>query len=168
MQFRTIITIVFILIMFRLNSQTGSSDVFEPEMKTVGVSTFQICREMKPNCKPGKLVTNERTGIADTTVVYIDGYVIDITGKKLQSSFYTFINQNTKDKWLSCTDSTGRLKISGIESGTYTLKVKCFGYNYLIITDLKFGRGDIRNIIVDVGEYCCTKKEVQLKDHDKK
>jgi hypothetical protein len=154
MRTRTVLLLTFLFM--RSLSQTKTSG---------GLTTVTVCTEMKKNCKPGKIVDNKRTRIADTTVVYIDGYVCDITGKKLQSAFFKFIDQKTnKTAALLTTDSAGRMRVSGFNAGTYTLKINCFGYQEFVAKDLKLGPGDMRKIIVDMGEYCCTKTELKETD----
>ncbi len=162
---RNVLILVFTLTFFQLFSQK-QEDLFSTGTETVvGTSTLLICHNMKSNCKQGRLIRNEKTGIADTSVVFIDGYIRDMTGKNLPQTFFKFIEQKTKISSLLITDSTGRMRISGFEAGIYTLEISSFGYQDLIIEDLKFGPGDKRNIIVDLGEYCCTDVEVKLEDH---
>lgn len=162
-------TIILLTLTFlRISSQTPKqADPFSIETETfVGTSTLLTCHKMKSDCKPGKLVSNERTGIADTTVVYIDGFVSDMTGKKLPYIFFKFIDQKTnKTVALLTTDSTGRMRVSGFNAGTYTLKINAFGYQDFLAKDLKLDAGDKREIIVDMGEFCCTEVETKLVDH---
>lgn len=168
---RTTITIILTLVLARLSSQTVTpSDIYDPPTKTVGNSTPLTCREMKPNCKPGKLVTCKRRVQIDTLGVGFgaEGYIADMTGKKLPRTFFTFTNQKTKTPYLNITDSLGRLRIFGLPEGTYSLKANAFGYQDFIVSDLKFGDSDIWEIIIDMGEYCCTKVDVELKNHDDK
>jgi hypothetical protein len=163
---RAAIIIILTLVLFKLSSQTKTGiEPFSSEATTaVGISTMQTCLEMKSNCKSGKLIANENHAIADTTLVYLDGFIKDITGKKIPYAFIKLINQQNKDSHLSIADSLGRLKLV-INAGTYSLKINAFGYQEFFISDLKFGAGDMRKIIVDVGEYCCTKTKVTFENH---
>lgn len=164
---RTPTIILLTLAILRLSSQTVTPhDPLSTRTETVvGTSTQMVCHHMKSKCKSGKLLSNERTGIADTSVVFIDGSIVDMTGKKLAGTFFKFINQKTKESSVLVSDSTGRMRISGFDAGTYTLKLTTFGYQDLVIKDLKFGTGDIRYMIVDMGEYCCTDVETKREDH---
>lgn len=153
---KTTTIIILTLTFLRLSSQTSTphSTNSTGNGTAIGTSTFQICHVMKSDCKAGKLVTNERYEISDTSLAYIEGYIVDITGKKLPFVKIKFINQTDKETFLNMSDSTGQFKIY-TDAGAYSIKLQAFGYQDLIINDLKFGIGHKRKIVIDMGEFCC-------------
>lgn len=150
-----IITLIMLASLFnRLISQTRLTNP---------PNTVTICTEMKRNCKIGKIISNEKNGVGDQTFVYLEGQFIDITGKKLGYTIFTLIGEGSTNRHMTMTDSLGHFKLV-VEPGLYTLSVSAFGYPNLVIKDLKFSANDKRNLIIDVGEYCCSKTEVKKID----
>ncbi|MBN8692628.1 MAG: carboxypeptidase regulatory-like domain-containing protein [Bacteroidetes bacterium] len=151
---RIIIVIILIFLFDRVISQTRLSNP---------PTTITVCAEMKKNCKTGKIITNEKYGIGEKTVVYLEGQFTDITEKKLGYTIFTLIGEGSKNKHMTLTDSLGHFKLV-VEPGVYTLSVNAFGYPDLVVNNLKFSPGDKRNLLIDVGEYCCNKTEVKRVD----
>lgn len=146
--FFILFTFLFDRVLF---SQANSAD---------GVTTVTICTEMKKNCIGGQILINKIIGIEDTTIVKLQGFITDIKGKSIAFTMIKFTNIQTREKHLIMSDYTGKYRIV-LDSGKYTFKFSSFGYRDFLIDEIVFKYGQISEINIDMGEYCCLKTELQ-------
>lgn len=111
--------------------------------------TYEIC--VRKAADTSKIVKNEMIGIADTTIAFLSGQVIDLETK--ETLFYA--NVSLKDKktekvYGQVTDSLGHFSIV-VPSSDYKFEVNYVGYTS-IKQDLNLGTGEIREIDIELGQ----------------
>lgn len=135
--------------------------------------TCEICVLKKG--KPGHILKNERTGVADTIVAFVNGYVQSNDGA-VPFANISFTNSKGKVAGTS-TDLYGNYSII-LNSGIYTVRFFALDYSEFNIKNLKLGTGQIQNISVDLGsggKFCTylvkfdhtpSKKEIKAKEKE--
>ncbi len=132
------LTIIIILI-FGLSCST-----------TIGPYTYEIC--VRNDAAISKIVSNEIIGIADTTVAFISGQVIDLKTKEtLRFVNVILIDTKTKKVYGQSTDSLGQFSIM-IPASNYDFKVNYIGYTPPIKSSVKLGTGEMREINIELGQ----------------
>lgn len=96
---------------------------------TKGQYTYEICVQ-KPS-DTSKIIKNEVIGIADTTVAFLSGQVIDKkTNEPLLYVNFSLTNIETKKVYGIATKEKGEYSIT-VPAGNYLLEVKYVGYSDL-------------------------------------
>jgi len=135
-----IASIIFILIHF--NSAFGQDHSPDTSKKY----TCEICVFKKG--KPGHILKNERTGVADTIVAFVSGKVQSMDGA-VPFANISFTNPQGKVAGTS-TDIHGHYSII-LNSNTYAVRFFALDYSELNIKSLKLGTGQIQELSVDLG-----------------
>lgn len=116
---------------------------------TKGQYTYQIC--VQKSSDPSKIIKNEVIGIADTTVAFLSGQVIDKeTNKPLLYANVSLTNIEIKKVYGMTTKEKGEYSIT-VPAGNYLLEVKYVGYSDLT-KNLTLGTGEMRKIEVEMGQ----------------
>ena len=99
----------------------GQTDTTKNKLKY----EYQVCVHYKENYKP-TLIKNEIKGIADTTVVNIDGQIYDYNNDPVPYAIYVFDNHKDSKGKGGLADSSGHFKVS-LHADKYELKVRSVG-----------------------------------------
>jgi hypothetical protein len=97
-----------------------------------------------------KMLENKTLGIADTTLAYITGQIIDNEHRGVYYADIIITNVTNKDSSSFQTDSLGYFKFY-IRAGDYSLQFRDNVYGGLIINSLKLRSGQIQEIKVSLG-----------------
>ena len=119
---------------------------------------------MKKPSIESKVLLLQTVGIADSTIAFISGCV---TGKDssekaasidtLSFTAVTFINSTKQDTVKTIADLQGKFK-SHLNQGTYSIVFQIVGYNRLIIDNVNFSSGEIKELNVLLGQGFSTTK----------
>lgn len=113
-----------------------------------GPYTYEVCVIEKADSS--FILKNEVLGIADTTIAFFYGRILDIESKE-PIAYANVILTNTKEELIygQITDSLGNYSISAIATD-YEFSVKCVGYTSFK-KNIIFSTGEIRLIKVGLG-----------------
>src|ERR1035437_8632865 len=89
--------------------------------------SYVVCAEFKKDCKPGHIITNQQKAIADTTVAFLSGKIVDNKNEGVPFATITLTNNVSKTKHSCATDLSGNYKLTLI-AGQYTFKTVEFGF----------------------------------------
>lgn len=131
-----------ILLAFALTSAFGQSTKADSTSKFV----YEMCVFRK--AKPGHVIKNETTGIADTIVAFVSGNVREKDGPVAFTNI-SFTNPQGQ-VFGTQTDIDGNYKIT-LNKNTYIVKFFALAYNEIKIDKLKLGTGQMQEIMVDLG-----------------
>jgi hypothetical protein len=105
-----------------------------------------------------KILSFKTVGIADTVTAYISGNIFGKDSTEKQVSIDTliyatvgFISLERKDTVGTHTDLHGRFQ-KHLRAGTYDVYVKYSGYVGLMIKDVPFGSGELKELNVLLGQ----------------
>lgn len=118
-------------------------------------SNCLVCDIYKKEYKKGKVIKNILKAFADTSIVTIFFECNDCKGSPVPNTMIIFENTKTTEQRAYYTNINGKIKIK-IKEGNYKVVVKgFFETDAITINSLSLEAGDIREIIIDVGESKC-------------
>jgi len=116
------------------------------ESDTISEFKYEMCVYKEE--KPGHILKNEQIGIADTTVANIHGQVY--SNLEPDPSAFAIFSNSEGLMLIANTDFEGNYKIS-LKSGWYNIKFYSLGFNEFSIDQLILDKGQIQEIVVDLG-----------------
>lgn len=121
---------------------------FSQTTGTTQVKTYTYEINVLRKGSPGHVIKNQNVGVSDTTIAFVFGAVME---KQASASFVnvTFTNANGQT-FSTSTDMDGKFKMH-IKLGEYKVKFVAQSNNQVIIEKLLLGRGQLQEILVDMG-----------------
>lgn len=111
--------------------------------------TYEVCVEKES--EESEIIKNELIGIADTTIAYLSGQIVNKETKApLTYSAVTLTSERTGGTFGRSTDTNGMYSIR-VPADEYKLQIDYVGYSALW-SELKLGTGEIRKIDAALGE----------------
>jgi hypothetical protein len=123
---------------------------------------YEICIYHKEN-EHSQILENKLIGIADTTIAFVSGTILDYKEEPLSFSGTFFIDMLDNKKHFIIADSLGKYKIS-LPAGRYTLECVSVGYMSLKIENLIFKIGEIKEINIKLEEASYFKSHSIISD----
>lgn len=116
---------------------------------TKGPYTYEIC--VRHDADTSKIVSDEMIGIADTTVAFLSGQVIDLKTKEtLRFANVSLKDVKTEKVYGQATDSLGYFSIT-VPASNYDFEVNYVSYS-LVKSDVKLGTGEMREMKIELGQ----------------
>lgn len=127
-----------------------------------------------------KITNLQTTGIADTTVAYVNGHVLGLRIQNDSTYLDTLAFTAIEFKHHQDTVSTGTVaQVHGVynttlDTGIYDIRINFVGYNTLTLENFKLGAGEIKELNVILGqghgttEYFITKNNSFVRRTKKK
>jgi len=114
-----------------------------------GQYTYEVCVEHPSDTS--RIVKNELLGIADTTVAFLSGQIVDNeTNEPLCFANVILTNQRTNEKFGTATDENGTYTVT-VPADQYELEINYIGYS-TFQSELNLSTGELREIDVLLGQ----------------
>jgi hypothetical protein len=111
---------------------------------------YEICIYHKEN-EHSQILENKLIGIADTTIAFVSGTIVDYKNEPIGFSIIYFESVLDSTKYGGLCDSLGKYSIK-IPSGKYLLKSKSVSYLDLVVNDFSISTGEIRKLDILLGD----------------